>query len=91
VLHLVGQLLILISDARNQNIKLKMFHFTNFSLTAVMLFTLLLFGVIFIRLLYMISFVDCLYVFALCSCAVSVIGLVAVAPAINNKELNCKE
>ena len=45
----------------------------------------------FYTLLYMISFVDCLFVFALCSCTVSVIGLVAVVPAIINKELNSLE
>ena len=60
----------------------KMFKFTNFSLTGIMLFMLLFVGVIFLlSLLYAISFVHCIFVFFLCPCSASVIDLVSVMPA----------
>ena len=56
-------------------------NFRNFSLTIIMLFLVLFLGVIFLLPLLCV-FICCLYfLFSLCSCAVSVIGLVAVVAA----------
>jgi len=59
-----------------------MIHFTHFSLKwYYVIYAVILRCDLLLPLLYGFSFVACIFVFSLCSCAVSVIGLVVVVTA----------